>query len=299
MKTVTIFALAFGTLGSVAPSLASAETLTFLGPRGTYSDEAATLAAKPDHWDTATGDSITHVAATVADGETAYGLLPIENSSGGYVKETMGLLSSKTPGWRIVGEVTIPIDNTLLAKPGVKAEDIKVIYSHPQPFLQSAGYLKAHYPNVEQVETKSTAAAAEAVAKRQDEDAAAISAPAAASVYGLAPLAEKIQDDSRNATRFWVVAKTLPDASMPIDHIVVLHTAHAGSTSLADLLDKLETASMKVEGIASAPTGELGASRYLIGLKSAAPEALSKIETAMEKDEATTLLGAYAGGDAR
>ena len=81
-------------------------------------------------------------------GETPYGLIPNENSSGAFVAETSGLLAKGDPGWRIIGELTLPISNTLLVKPGTNASDIRTIISHPQPFKQSAGYLAANYPNV-------------------------------------------------------------------------------------------------------------------------------------------------------
>lgn len=124
----------------------------------------AQAVAKANGWTPLLASSITDVANKVTSGELNYGLIPIENSSGGFMAETMTLLS-KTPAWRAIATAELPIDNTLLVLPGTQASDIQTILSHPQPFLQSATFLKTTYPNVKRVETKSTAAAAEQVAK--------------------------------------------------------------------------------------------------------------------------------------
>jgi prephenate dehydratase len=146
--------------------------------------------------------TISQIAQSVRDGRVRYGLLPFENTIGGFVGETHRLLlAPQDPGWHVIADVTIPISNNLLVKPGTRASDLRKIVSHPEALKQSANWLKANFPGVPQENVSSTAAAAEQVAKG-DGTLAAIGSPAAANVYQLQVLFPNIQDDQRNATTF-------------------------------------------------------------------------------------------------
>lgn len=270
---------------------ATAANLTYLGPKGTYSDEAARLVAQSGNWTTSTATSITEVAQAVAAGQTDYGLLPIENSSGGYVVETLGLLKTGLPKWRIIGEIALPINNVLMAKPGTTLADVTTIVSHPQPFLQSAGYLKANYPNVKRVEAKSTAAAAEDVSKMPGNAAAAIAAPAAASVYGLVPLASAIQDDKRNTTKFWVVqAGELPRTGA-VNRAVVIHDLTRNTPTLSLLITRMSALGFQVSSLTQSPSGELGGARYVLVFDGSRGADMAGVRQALTPG--STLLGAY------
>ena len=113
---------------------ASASDLAFLGPKGSYSDEAASIWASRDHiTGTLPLSTISAIAESVRDGRVEFGLLPFENSIGGFVGETQKLLlAAPDLGWRIIGDITIPISNNLLVKPGTKASDLKKVISHPE-----------------------------------------------------------------------------------------------------------------------------------------------------------------------
>ena len=103
---------------------ASASDLAFLGPKGSYSDEAATIWASRDHiTGTLPLSTISSIAESARDGRVEFGLLPFENSIGGFVGETQKLLLAADLGWRIIGDITIPISNNLLVKPGAKASE--------------------------------------------------------------------------------------------------------------------------------------------------------------------------------
>ncbi|GGL17518.1 prephenate dehydratase domain-containing protein [Deinococcus radiotolerans] len=286
----------FLTLALALSVTASAASLAFLGPKGTYSDQAATqYAAAHDLTVGTVYPTITAVGQAVVAGETPYGLIPNENSSGAFVAETSGLLAKGDPGWRIIGELTLPISNTLLVKPGTNASDIRTIISHPQPFKQSAGYLAANYPNVTRQEVASTAAAAEAVSKG-DGTSAAISAPAAATVYGLSVLAADIQDDKHNATSFWAVQKA--DQAFPErrpNRVLVMLDTQPGDARLGTVMGDLRALGFVPRNVQSWPLGgRLGGYRFVLAFDSEHGMPLTRVQATLAPlGKAAILLGAY------
>lgn len=253
-----ISALTLGMSAGAQTQQYAADALVYLGPAGTYSDMVAQEVGAKYGFKPVTATSITEVSNLVSSGRTPYGLIPVENSSGGYVAETLTLLS-KTPGWKIMDVVDLPIDNTLLANPGTRLADITTIISHPQPFLQSASYLKTNFANVKRVEVKSTAAAAEAVAALagtpEGRTTAALAAPGAGPLYRLEALGTRTQDDKSNTTRFLVVQHAPLPAGAKVNHAVVL------TNDLSDqrrLLLGMQASGMNLVGAASTPAGSLG-----------------------------------------
>ncbi|MBB6097167.1 prephenate dehydratase [Deinobacterium chartae] len=277
-----------------------AADLAYLGPRGTYSDQAAALYASshPGLDRTVPLSTITEVATQVAEGKMPYGLLPSENTSGAFVAETYGLLLKPEPGWRVIGEIALPISNNLMVKPGTKFEDIKTIYSHPQPVRQSAGFLKSRFPNTPIIETKSTAAAAEEVAKG-DGTSAALSAPAAAGVYGLEVLAADTQDDKANTTNFWAIQKAgLEFPEKNPTHLLVTLEAPAGSSTLSSLFTRLRALGFNAVNVESQPMGgALYAYRYAAVFSSKTGNDIAKVQAALEAAASnggkTLLVGAW------
>ena len=109
----------------------------------------------------------------------------------------------------MVGEVVLPISQTLMGVPGATIADIKTVCSHAQGLTQSAGWRSEHLPDAEAVEMASTAAAASYVAEQGDKTIAAVAAPGAAPLYGLEVLAENVQITDANKTRFYVLSAQL------------------------------------------------------------------------------------------
>jgi prephenate dehydratase len=176
----------------------------YLGPPGTFSEEAlgrCDLAAGAERREYPTIADAIHA---VARGEVEMSLVPIENSIEGSVNVTLDTLVHR-PGLRIRREVLLPIDQNLLARPGTTFPDVKLVLSHPQPLGQCATFLRERLPGVPHEITASTAEAARQAAAR--EGSAAIGSRAAAERYGLALLAEAIQDGEGNTTRFVLVAR--------------------------------------------------------------------------------------------
>lgn len=133
-----------------------------------------------------------------------YAVLPIENSTAGFVIDNYDLLA-KYQNY-IVGEVYIPISHMLLGRPDAQLTDIKTVYSHPQALRQCAEYLNLHN-EWNQIAVLNTAVAAKKVIDEDDRGQAAIASRVAGELYGLKELAEGINNEKCNTTRFLVLAK--------------------------------------------------------------------------------------------
>jgi prephenate dehydratase len=178
-------------------------TTAYLGPRGTFSEEAALLRAPSEEL-----VAFTSFAACVSGVETGLAeeaILPIENSIEGAVNTTLDLLIHETT-LRIVGELVLPVRHFLVTRSGVRLEDVRVVTSHPQPLGQCRRFLDRCLPGVEQIAALSTATAVQEVATGSDDHRAAIGTIRATELYGGVILAHDIQDVHSNVTRFVVLA---------------------------------------------------------------------------------------------
>ena len=144
------------------------------------------------------------VFAAVAQGDCAYGVIPIENTLAGSVTENYDLMLEHN--LFIVGSVTIPVDHCLLALPGAETEQLHTVFSHPQALHQCSEFFKANR-HLNPREFSNTAAAAQYVAEQNDPSFAAIGSSACAEKYGLNILSAGIQNRKKNFTRFLVISK--------------------------------------------------------------------------------------------
>ena len=184
-----------------------AKRIAFLGPVGTFSEEAALRYAPQDNL--VPFPSIPAVAQAVASGAVEEGVVPIENSLEGSVTYTLDILIQEDR-LSIRQEMVIPIEHCLMVKPGTQVEGIRTVYSHPQALAQCRDFLERRFPNADLVASLSTVAAVEDM-KADSAPAAAISPRRASELHGVHILDEGIQDNSSNATRFVV----LSDADHP------------------------------------------------------------------------------------
>lgn len=151
-------------------------------------------------------NSISDMFFSIKKGEINEAIVPIENSIEGAVNETLDLLASDMD-LSIKGEVIIPIRQNLLVREGTYIDNIEYILSHPQPVGQCRGFITSKLPNTEIKLVYSTARAAEIVSGGEyGLKAAAIGSFIAAEVYGLKILAENIQDNDNNFTRFVIIS---------------------------------------------------------------------------------------------
>lgn len=183
----------------------AAPRVVYQGEPGCYSEEAAVgffgpevssrgLAWFPD------------VFAALERGEADYAVLPVENSSTGSIRQVYDLLAQYN--YYVVGECQVKVEHCLMALPGVALEDIQTVYSHEQGLMQCERYLDAHW-GWRRVPTLDTAGSAKQVAESGDRTAAAICSRRAAQIYGLHILAEGVNYNAMNHTRFVVVSPVL------------------------------------------------------------------------------------------
>ena len=181
------------------------QRIGYLGPVGTYTEEAALLHTRGMEADLQPFHSIPAVGSAVTSGITVEGVVPIENSLEGSVNFTLDLLIGQ-PGLSVKNEVVVPIEHFLMAQPGVALSDIQVIYSHPQALAQCKGFLERCFPNADQMASLSTVAAV-ADMKNSATPAAAISPRRAAELNpDVEIIGRDIQDSVNNVTRFVVLA---------------------------------------------------------------------------------------------
>jgi prephenate dehydratase len=180
--------------------------LGYLGPPGTFSEEALRAATDAAGAELVPWPTIHATVMAVQDGAVDRALVPIENALEGAVDATLDALAVETRDVAIVGESVLPIRNCLIARPGVARGDVTVVVSHPQPLAQCARYLRAELPRAEVRAATSSAEAVRSVAET-DEPWAALGTRTAARLYGCDVLAEGVDDDPDNATRFVWVAR--------------------------------------------------------------------------------------------
>ena len=175
--------------------------VAYQGEPGAYSDEA--VSALFGDVEAIGFPTFRLTFESLSMGAVGAAVLPVENTSAGVVQEVSDLLW-ELPGLRVVREHVLPVRHCLLGWPG----PVERALSHPQALAQCDVYL--HSRQIRSVAYHDTAGAARAVAEQRQPGTAAIASKAAAARYGLYVLAEAIQDDSENRTRFIVVERGDP-----------------------------------------------------------------------------------------
>lgn len=234
--------------------------VSYLGPEGTYTEEATKFffQSASEYLPEATVDD---AIMDVVEGRADYAVIPQENTLGGAVTNYVDALIGQNEIY-VVGEVILPISQTLMAIPGAELSDVKTVYSHAQGIKQSEAWRAEHLPDAETVETDSTAAAASYVAEQQDKSLAAVAAPAAAELYGLTVLAENVQITDANKTRFYVLTK----APLVLDgQMYAVFVADCEANRLDDLIVEIHNAGLELVAIHDRPEGSaLDHYRYII-----------------------------------
>jgi prephenate dehydratase len=154
------------------------------------------------------------VFEAVRDGSVDAGVVAIESSLAGSIRETYDLLSEfYDAGIRIVGEVSVPVRLALVALPGQSLDWIERVYSHAQALAQADEFLRTRDWQV--MTTYNTAGAARMIAEERERHAAAVASPRVAELYGLEILAANIQTGDDNRTRFAILARDGGSAGAP------------------------------------------------------------------------------------
>jgi chorismate mutase / prephenate dehydratase len=192
---------------STCLSLEHALRIAYLGPEGTYT-HAAVLKHFGGAVEPVTSASVGEVFREVEARACDYGVVPIENSVGGSVNQTLDCLSESS--LRICAEIVLAVHHQLLSNVATLA-DVQRVYAHEQALAQCRGWLDRHLPTAERIALGSNAAAAQRA--RQEVGSAAIASIDAGQRYGLTALASNIEDFPHNTTRFAVLGRAIPRAS--------------------------------------------------------------------------------------
>ncbi|MBI5873768.1 MAG: prephenate dehydratase [Candidatus Omnitrophica bacterium] len=190
---------------SASLSLEKPLKVAYLGPKATFTHQACmnyfglSVEFIPEK-------DIADVFNDVERDKTDFGVVPIENTTEGIVSHTIDMFV--TSDIKICAEIMMEISLALLNKTG-RIEDIKNVYSHPNPIAQCRQWLKEHLPDAHVFDVSSTATAAQIAS--EDAANAAIASEVAASLYDLQVVERKIEDHTNNFTRFLVIGKKSPE----------------------------------------------------------------------------------------
>ncbi|MHA1294344.1 MAG: prephenate dehydratase [Promethearchaeota archaeon] len=177
----------------------------YLGPQGSFTHQAALEFFPKAGTDFIACKNVPEVFEQIEKDNLEFGVVPIENSLQGTVRETLDLLIEKNI--IIYGELELKINQNLITLRDSNLEKIKTIYSHPQAFAQTRGWIKANLPLAKLVNTSSTSAAVKKIKELKDSSNAAIGTEIAGKFYDLKILASNIEDIPDNYTRFIVISK--------------------------------------------------------------------------------------------
>ncbi|KYN84239.1 bifunctional chorismate mutase/prephenate dehydratase [Vibrio cidicii] len=211
--------------------------VAFLGAKGSYSHLASReyFSRKNTELIELNCEHFKEVTQTVESGHADFGVLPIENTSSGSINEVYDLLQHTT--LYIVGELTQPIEHCLVATKELRLEQIKILYSHPQPHQQCSEFLS----RLKGVTLESCASTADAMKKVQElnrDDVAAIGNASSGKLYGLQPIQGNIANQTENHTRFIVVARKPVEVSaqIPAKTTLIMSTSQKAGSLVETLL---------------------------------------------------------------
>jgi prephenate dehydratase len=268
--------------------------IAYLGPAGTFSEEAALQHASE-------GDTLipfTSFAALVSAVETDIAdgaVLPIENSIEGSVASTVDLLIHETE-LQICREIVVPVHHCLVGAPGAMITGVTTVRTHPQAFGQCRKFLDRCLPNAHEQAALSTAGAVEEVSKGDDLTAAAIGTARSAELYGGTILARNIEDNHQNVTRFVALAERdhAPTGNDKTSLTITVRSNVPGS--LHAVLDELAADRIQMTKLESRPAKNvLGEYYFLIDIEGHRldPHIAAALERMRAKSDIFKVFGSY------
>ena len=225
----------------------------YLGPRGTFAEEALGTQADLAAYEPVPFRTVPHVLSAVEQGEVEVGLVPIENSIEGTISVTLDTLAFDTD-LLVQREIDLPVSLHLAARPGTTLADVKTVVSHPNPLGQCRGWLSTKLPDAELVAANSTADAATQVADAPGNDVASIGTVRGAELAGLEVLASEIEDHPENETRFVLVGRGIPAPTGHDKTSIVCFQREDRPGSLLAILQEFAARAINLTKLESRPT---------------------------------------------
>ena len=222
--------------------------VAFLGPEGTFTQEAA-IKHFGDSATTMPMTAIDEVFREVVAGACDYGVVPVENSTEGVISHTLD--SFMDSSLQICGEVELRIHQHFLVGENTNSSNITRVYSHPQSLAQCRQWLNANYPSIERVAVSSNAEAAKRV--QGEWNSAAIAGDMSCDLYDLKKLWEKIEDRPDNSTRFLIIGReSVSPSGDDLTSLVVSVKNKPGA--LYDLLEPFRRYNLDMTRLESRPS---------------------------------------------
>ncbi|MEO5534225.1 MAG: prephenate dehydratase [Pseudolysinimonas sp.] len=246
---------------------AAPDSYSYLGPAGTFTWMALTQVPEAQG---ATWRSVNNVGEALDDvvsGRSVGAVIAIENSVEGGVSATQDALAN-IPGLRITGEYLVPVNFSLVARPGTTLADVKVIAAHPVAYAQCHLWLDAQLPDHEHLPATSNVSAASGLLENQIADAA-VAPPRIEKELGVVVLADGIGDNPNAVTRFVLVSAShaIPPATGADKTSVIVELPSDAPGGLVEMLEQFATRGVNLSLLESRPIGDaLGRYRFVIDL---------------------------------
>ena len=264
-------------------------SIAFLGPLGTFSEEA-TRQHFGDNIVILPTDSIDEIFSHVQSDISHYGVVPVENSTEGAVSRTLDLLLLRE--LNICGEISLPVHHCFISKSKVN-KGINKIYAHGQSIAQCHDWLTNNQPNAERIAVSSNAEGAKMASK--DRKAAAIASSQAAELYKLNILSENIEDETNNTTRFLVISKDIINRSGSDKTSIVVATKNRPG-AIAELVAPFSKNKVSMTKLESRPA-KMGLWEYVFFVDIEGHQSDKKVSAALKEVDQNAsfmkILGSY------
>jgi prephenate dehydratase len=192
----------------------------YLGPEGTFSEEALLRSAEEGSVEPVALGSIFDAVAAVRRGEVHWAIVPIENSLEGSINITLDLLAGEAQDVKIVAEAVLRVSHNLIATEMLALEDIETVLTHPQVPGQCTRLLRGELAHAQVLAAASTAEAVRSVVAEPRPGRAAIGTKLAATIYGASVIRSGVEDRADNETRFvWLAREGATQAPPPLREI--------------------------------------------------------------------------------
>ncbi len=272
----------------------------FLGPPGTWAEEALLANTVLDEDAAVSYPSVTDVVEAVSRGEVDSGIVPIENSLEGSVSLTLDMLAFEVDNVFIVREIVHPVRHCLIARRRLPLDQVEAVISHPHAHAQCRKFIRAHLSGAELMAANSTAEAVRMVSESK-KDWAAIGSPLAAEKYGCTVLEDEIEDYADNQTRFVVLAReeAPQDLDAPYKTSIVCAIAHDQPGSLLQILQEFAHRYINLTKLESRPSKKgLGDYIFFVDMEGrhGDPQVRAALECLQCKLASVKLLGSYPVG---
>lgn len=269
-------------------------TIGFLGPYGTFTEEALLKLIDSERQEPVPYASIQEVIAAVERNEVDKGFVAIENSIEGSVNTTLDMLTFEADVF-IEKEAVAAISHNLIGPKNISKNQVEKIISHPQATAQCRGYLTENFPRAAVEAANSTAEAAKIVSER-DDSYAAIGTVLAAEIYGLKVLDKNIQDFKDNQTRFVLLGREASPPTGSDKTSIVCFIKQDRPGSLLEILQEFAGRDINLTKIQSRPTRKaLGEYYFFIDMEGHIDDSTvaGAIDSLRGKLREVKLLGSY------